>query len=124
MTSNTSPSPGVPDLEEAKLLLDVWKFRQHHCWNILERYGLAASLVSIAPYLWPHLPAELGIKILVFPVFGWLIAIWAVWLFGAEYTQCNPIAKMFRQKMGPHYPSDWVVSGWRHVFIRLKHLGR
>ena len=72
--------------ETTQLLLDEWKFRQAHCWRLLQIYGLAAIVVSIAPYLstdprlLPYLPRLAWL--------GWGLELFVAWLFAAEYVRC------------------------------------
>ena len=39
MVTQTASDPGITNIEAAKLLLDEWKFRQQHCWNLF--FGMA-----------------------------------------------------------------------------------
>ena len=96
MTQTTSDISNA-DLEVAKILLDEWKFRQQHCWNLLPRYGLAAVIVSIVPYLKIELFKQYNIDMLVFPWVGWLLALMATWLFIAEQYRCYPVLQRYRQ---------------------------
>jgi len=82
--------------EWAKLLLDEWKFRQAHCWRLLQIYGLAAVIVSVAPYLTPDLREGAGDWVLSFPFFGLLVGAVVMWAFSAEYEQCKLVLHKYR----------------------------
>ena len=92
--------PVIADLEVAKLLLDEWKFRQQHCWNLLPRYGLAAVTVSVAPYLRIDLAKQLGVWAYTLPLLGWCVALAATWLFIAEQYRCYSVLAQYRTLLG------------------------
>ena len=116
MNAAATSQPPLEKLEATKLLLDEWKFRQHHCWQVLERYGLASLALSVAPYTVPELAKTLHGGILVVPLIGWALALWAIWLFGAEYEQCNPVLNTYRALMAPNYPPQEELKGFSAVF--------
>jgi hypothetical protein len=116
--SQTAPDKSITDLEAAKLLLDEWKFRQRHAWQSLQRYGLAAVVVSIAPYLKIDLFSELGKYILVFPILGGFLSLAAVWLFTAEYVRCYPVEHKYQKIMGRKYPGKPVLKRWQKMLHR------
>jgi hypothetical protein len=111
--------PAISKVEAAKLLLDGWKFRQAHCWTSLQRYYVAAVLVSAIPFVLNDeqrglLQDWLG----AFPIMGLLLGVAAVWQFGAEYIRCNPLNRAFldllesdgyKVRVGPE------ISGWQRV---------
>jgi hypothetical protein len=104
----------VTQVEAAKLLLDEWKFRHQHLWDSLRRYGLAAVIVSIVPYVKPDLVTRLDIYVMVFPVVGYLVSLAAIWLFAAEYYRLRPVAARHRELLRPYYPEKREdVSGWK-----------
>ena len=117
--SQTSPVTNVSNLEAAKLLLDEWKFRQQHCWNLLPRYGLAAAFVSIIPYLRLELFTNYHLDKLIFPWIGWLLALAATWLFMAEQYRCYSVLDHYRTLIGKdriHRPK----TGFSGLLDRLK----
>jgi hypothetical protein len=92
------------NLEEAKIFLDEWKFRQSHCWKSVQTFVLAAVTVSIAPYLVDKGKlAGLGRMILLFPIIGGVIALVAVWLYAAEYTRCQAVHRAYRSALGTRW---------------------
>ena len=97
-------------------MLDEWKFRQTHTWQILERYGLAALVISIAPYTVQSLLPIIGSTIYILPVVGWVLALWAIWLYGAEYEQCYPVLAKYREYLQPHYPPRRELSGFKSIY--------
>ena len=90
-------TPAVPDLGWTTLLLDEWKFRQAHCWRILQNYGLAGVIVSIAPYLDQSIRAGLGDLVLVFPVVGMVVITIALWMFSNEFARLTPVLQAYRK---------------------------
>ena len=90
----------IPTLEAAKLLLDEWKFRQQHCWGLLPRYGFAAAVISVAPYLRLDLLTQPIIKLWVFPTLGWFLALAATWLFLAEQYRSYSVLAHYRKLLG------------------------
>lgn len=119
----------ISDLEAAKLLLDEWKFRQQHCWSILPRYGLAAVIVSIVPYLRIELFTTYHIKMLIFPWIGLLLALAATWLFVAEQYRCYSVLQHYRMLIGKDRINrtdtrldrllDWIKVRWATPMIFL-----
>ena len=116
MNTGASNEDKLPILEALKLLLDEWKFRQQHSWAILDRYGLAALVVSVAPYTVQDLLKSIGAKVFVFPAIGWVLGLWAIWLFAAEYAQCNPVLQNYRNMLSPYYPPERKFTGIRRIF--------
>ena len=106
----------IGHFDAVKLLLDEWKFRQAHSWQVLERYGLAALAISVAPYTVQSLLPALGGNVYLFPIVGWVLSMWAVWLYGAEYEQCLPILVKYRQLLQPHYPPERRLTGPRAMY--------
>jgi hypothetical protein len=103
---------GLSERQEwARLLLDEWKFRQAHCWRLLQVYGLAAVIVSVAPYLTPDLRQGAGDWVIGFPVFGIVVGAVVMWLFSAEYQQCKQVLHKYRALQADsgteYYP--WAV---------------
>jgi len=100
--SLSSPPSAVPtrlgdgtitDLEAAKILLDTWKFRQRHCWSSLQKYYFAGAFVSVIPYFLENNQVDALREIIpltIFALVGGLLALAAVWHYGAEYIRCNP----------------------------------
>jgi hypothetical protein len=87
----------MTSLEIAKLRLDEWKFRQTHCWKVLQTCMLAGVSVSIAPYLVkPAKLAPLGDLLLLFPIVGGIIALLGVWVFAAEYVRSQESLHSYR----------------------------
>ena len=92
----TSSEHPIPPLEAAKLMLDAWKFRQAHCWTSLQRYYLAAVLVSALPYALNNEQRKLLEGWLwALPALGGILGLAAVWHYGAEYMRCNPLGATF-----------------------------
>ncbi|HKQ03864.1 MAG TPA: hypothetical protein VJ464_01935 [Blastocatellia bacterium] len=98
--TQTASDTIITDLERAKLLLDEWKFRQKHCWSLLPRYGLAAVIASIIPYVKIELFKQYNISMLIFPCVGWLLALAATWLFFAEQFRCYSVLAEYRKLIG------------------------
>lgn len=118
MSQTPAEDSTVNQLEAAKLLLDEWKFRHQHCWDSLQRYGLAAVTVSIVPYIKIDLFAQLGKVVLIFAVVGWLLFLAAVWLFAAEYYRMRPVSERHRELLKPYYPDRPHYSDWREILER------
>ena len=115
MNQTSCDKSTVNQLEAVKLLLDEWKFRHQHCWDTLQRYGLAAATVSIVPYIKTDLFASLGKAVLIFAVVGWLLFLAAAWLFAAEYYRMRPISEKHRELLEPYYPARPELSGWKKI---------
>lgn len=114
----------VNKLEAASLLLDAWKFRQAHCWASLQRYYLAAALVSAVPYILTDDQRQLLSGWLwAFPVLGGILGLAAVWHYGAEYIRCEPLTKAVRKLLEQlHLTEPATSEGWRGLFLK-PHIG-
>jgi hypothetical protein len=111
------------NLERAKILLDEWKARHQHCWNSLQRYGLAAVTVSVIPYLRSEFYQELHRAVLIFPVVAWLLALAAAWLFAAEYVKCRPVEQKYYQMLGEAYRPEKFQHEKRWQKVLAKRVG-
>jgi hypothetical protein len=117
-------SPG----EGASLLWEEWKYRHDLFWQAFYRWGTAAVVVSVVPYVQPRLVDDLGSVVLVFPALAALLAVGASWHLFAEYARLLRVTARYREALGVyapaavHYPSrliswvlrwpvGWVVSG-------------
>jgi hypothetical protein len=110
MTQSTPNNEPNIKLEHAKMLLDEWKTRHHHCWYSLQVYGLAAVTVAFVPYLRKEFYQELGGAVLIFPVVSWLLALAAAWLFTAEYLKCRPVEQKYYELIAPDRPDVFVAT--------------
>lgn len=106
--------PAINDLEAAKLLLDEWKFRQQHCWNLLPKYGLAAVTVSVSPYVRIDLAKQLGAWTYILPLMGGGVALAATWLFMAEQYRCYSVLMHYRTLIGKEriHRTDTSLNRW------------
>lgn len=121
MTPQTSADTNISDLEAAKLLLDEWKFRQQHCWTLLPRYGLAAVVVSVIPYLKLELFTTYHVDRFIFPWLGVALALAATWLFVAEQYRCYSVLDHYRKLIGKdriHRADTWLYRGLDRLKVR------
>jgi hypothetical protein len=99
--------------QAAQLLLDEWKFRQTHCWRLLQRFGLAAIVVSIAPYASANLIPAWRPYVHWLAWFGWGLELFVAWFFAAEYIRCYRRGRAYdtllREKWpkATAMPQDW-----------------
>jgi hypothetical protein len=121
-SSSSLAAIAANDIAAAAILNDQWKWRHHHCWRLLTRFGLTAMTVALIPFIrrLDAIEKQLGdIQIgnweLFFPVAGWFIAQAAVYLFAEEYVRCRPLEAMcFRVLARQHYtpqPAPLANSG-------------
>jgi len=114
----------ISDLEAAKLLLDSWKFRQAHAWNLLTRYFFAAVFVSVVPYiLKEELIYRLKDILLILPVLGGMIAIAAVWLYAAEYVRGQAMNRQFHRLLLEYHHYHKVDLRRIEKIVLAPHIG-
>jgi hypothetical protein len=117
MAANPGPTPGQPNFDACRLLLDEWKWKHQHCWTVLRQYGLAAVTVSIVPYVKPDLITDLGKPVVLFPALAWTLVLFASWLFAGEYIRCKAVETQYYLLLGVARPSDIGMICWRNTFI-------
>ena len=106
MDENVGDANGGTELlspfQTAQLLLDEWKFRQAHCWRLLRTYWMAAAAVSVAPAVSHKLVPSLSGKIGPIIIFGFVLQIFVIWLFHAEYLRCQRRAESYEAILKKH----------------------
>jgi len=107
-------SEGFTPIQTAQLLLDEWKFRQTHCWRLLQRFGLAAIVVSIAPYASADLIPAWRPYLPWLAWFGWGLELFVAWVFAAEYTRCYRRGQAYDTLLRENWPGATdMLRGWK-----------
>lgn len=92
---------------EAAALL--WKWREYRngvMWSSVYRYGAAAVLVALAPYVLPGIIGELGLTVLVFPAAAALLSLFAAYLIAVQYRLYKQVDREFRRQLGEYAPPE------------------
>lgn len=113
--------------EAARLVLDAWQFRHTLCWRSLQRFYLAAVTVAVIPFILTcEQRSDLQQVLLLFPVLGGLLALAAVWHYGAEYIRLIPLNQAVTRLLAStglveliRLKSKW---SWKQMFLR-PHIG-
>jgi hypothetical protein len=109
--------------EAARLVLDAWQFRHTLCWRSLQRFYLAAVTVAVIPFILTcEQRADLQQVLLLFPVLGGLLALAAVWHYGAEYIRLIPLNQAVTRLLASTGLVEFIrlegMSRWQQIFFR------
>ncbi len=102
--------------QSAQLLWEEWKYRHELFWRSLFRWGTAATLITVAPWVQTDLVDKLGLMVLFFPFLASLIAVFASWHVAAEYSRLRKVDRRYRDLLGRFAPDPIVEKpfpvGW------------
>jgi len=92
--------------DAVKLLWEWRKYRNQVFWNSVYRWGAAAVMLTLIPYLLPHLIGKLGFAIFVFPVMACLLSAFASYLVMVQYMLYKQVDRKYRSLLGKYTPAD------------------
>jgi len=103
------------------MLWDEWKYRNALYWSTFYRFGFIVLFVSFIPYVYPQVISHLGRLVVVFPVAGGLISLFAAWLLDAEAARFSYVTKTLDIHRGDfkakRFPTDGSIV-WKLRKIR------
>lgn len=95
------------DRGEAATLLWNWReYRNAVMWTSVYRYGAAAVLIALAPYVLPGIIGELGLTVLVFPAAAGLLSFGAAYMIAVQYRLYKQVDREFRRSLGEYAPPE------------------
>ncbi|MEW6567422.1 MAG: hypothetical protein AB1449_04480 [Chloroflexota bacterium] len=101
-------TPVLDPSESAHLLWQEWRYRHEVIWRTFSRYGLVVMAVSLFPYFAPGVIARLRLAVLVFPLLGTALGLFAAWHLAAEYARFSRVSEAVRRLLGPLAPGPVV----------------
>lgn len=87
----------------------LWKWRQYRnegFWETMYRWGGAALVIALIPYLLPDLITKLGFAVLVFPFIALFLFVTGAWLMAAQYMLYKLANNGFRKALGEYNLQD------------------
>lgn len=105
------------NLNEAVNFLWEWrKYRNQVFWTAVYRWGAAAVILTLAPYLLPDLIQKLGFAVFVFPIMASLLSIFAAYLVAVQYMLYKQADRKYRSLLGKYTPEDIPNKPINRVF--------
>ena len=96
--------------EAAQLLWGWRKYRNEAYWTTMYRFGAAALVVTLVPYVLPGVLRELRYAVLVFPFVAALLFLVATYLLVVHQTLYRVVDKKFRAVLGSYDPGHMSVT--------------
>jgi hypothetical protein len=107
MNTPTEVRKNVEELSinEAANILWKWrKYRNQVYWISIYLWGAASIIISILPYLLPDILNKLGLAILIFPILGALLSVFAAYLTAVQYKLYKQVDRKYRELLGKFDP--------------------
>lgn len=107
VAEKANPSQCPLTISEALPLLWEWRrYRNEVFWITMYRWGGAALVLTIIPYVLPELIGKLGKATLVFPVLAFVLCMFGAWLMAALYIRFVSVNRKYRALLGDFDPND------------------
>ncbi len=106
----------------AEAIRAIWEWRRYRnqvFWASVYRWGAVLLLMTIIPYLLPHLIKSLGIAIFIFPLLACFLAIVAAYFASVQYKLYKEVDRKYRSMLGPYDPPDIKSLLFRYSIGRV-----
>ena len=109
--------------ELVNMLWDEWKYRNTLYWQMFYRFGFIVLFVSFIPYVYPNIVSKLGNLVVVFPISGAVLSIFASWLLDGEAARFSYVGKKLDEYRGVYKPDRFPTEGilWKIRAAKIGH---
>ena len=91
-------------VDAAKIFWEWRKYRNQVYWVSIYLWGAASIIISILPYILPDILTKLGLAILIFPILGTLLSIFAAYLTAVLFKLYKQADRKYRELLGKFDP--------------------
>lgn len=103
-----------------KYLWEWRKYRNECFYMTIYRWGSAALVISLIPYILPDLIMKLSYAVFVFPIMAAFLGVIAAWLMATQYKLYKLVNNSFRKLLCQYNPQDLQITDpGDRVFARL-----